>query len=382
MEKPELLIVDDEVNTLIVFKSFLEDNYCVQTAENAGDALEIFEKDKIDLVIADQRMPGMSGVDMLCRMKELNPDCIRIILTAYADFSAVLQAVNEGDVYKFVLKPWNLDEMSSTIKQALEHLESIRARERLLMELYEKNKELKKTAEELASAQDALINTEKIAVVGKLAGSLVHEISNHMTTIYFVDRIAQKYKNDEELQAFTDSIKNLNATVSGMLEVYRHYASSGILHLRKRACDLNEVVNEAVSIACNTSAAKGRLITFEPVSKVEAQVDKQKVMQGLINLIKNAAFATSQQNGRVELSIEDRNEGAVIRVSDNGSGIPADVQERIWEPFFSTKGDSGLGLGLEICKTFIEGHGGIIDFISSPDEGTTFSIFFPKETEY
>ncbi len=382
MEKPELLIVDDEVNTLIVFKSFLEDNYCVQTAENAGDALEIFEKDKIDLVIADQRMPGMSGVDMLCRMKELNPDCIRIILTAYADFSAVLQAVNEGDVYKFVLKPWNLDEMSSTIKQALEHLESIRARERLLMELYEKNKELKKTAEELASAQDALINTEKIAVVGKLAGSLVHEISNHMTTIYFVDRIAQKYKNDEELQAFTDSIKNLNATVSGMLEVYRHYASSGILHLRKRACDLNEVVNEAVSIACNTSAAKGRLITFEPVSKVEAQVDKQKVMQVLINLIKNAAFATSEQNGRVELSIEDRNEGAVIRVSDNGSGIPADVQERIWEPFFSTKGDSGLGLGLEICKTFIEGHGGIIDFISSPDEGTTFSIFFPKETEY
>lgn len=382
MDKARLLIVDDEVNTLIVFRSFLEDNYSVQAADNARVALEIFEKEKIDLVIADQRMPGMSGIDMLCRMKEINPDCIRIILTAYADFSAVLQAVNEGDVYKFVLKPWNLDEMSSTIRHAIEHLESIRARERLLLELYDKNKELEKTALDLENAQDALVNAEKIAVVGKLAGSLVHEISNHMTTIYFVDRIAEKYKNDVELQAFTDSIKNLNATVSGMLEVYRHYASEGVIRLRKQLEDITAIVGDAVSFASKTSASRGRLITFEPESLIEASVDRQKVMQVLVNLIKNAAFATDEEIGRIDVTVDNLPDEVVIRVSDNGTGIPEDVQERIWEPFFTTKGESGLGLGLEICKTFIEGHGGTMDFSTAPGEGTTFSIYLPKEPDF
>src|SRR5262249_36312565 len=103
--------------------------------------------------------------------------------------------------------------------------------------------------------------------------------------------------------------------------------------------------------------------------------------QVMINLIRNGIEATSDYQGRISVKLSVEGSEAVIRVSDNGEGIPQELIERIWEPFFTTKGEEGTGLGLEICRRIIEAHGGHIDCQSDIGRGTTFTLRLPLEPE-
>ncbi len=150
MAKHSILMVDDEQNVLKSLKrQFIDTDYSIFTAESGEQGLKICAKEKIALVISDYRMPRMNGVQFLAKVKEKYPDTIRIVLSGYADVSAIVEAINDGQVYKFLSKPWNDQELLTTIQRSLEHFDLQQENAVLLKELTTANSELKALTDNL-----------------------------------------------------------------------------------------------------------------------------------------------------------------------------------------------------------------------------------------
>ena len=139
----DILYIDDEIHNLNTFRIAFRHLYEIHTAKNAFEGLDVLKENDIKLVISDQRMDGMSGTEFLKRVKKLYPDCIRVILTGYSDVDVIIKAINDGGIYRFILKPWEASEMAQTLKSGLE-LQRIQTQNKnLLHELSELNKFLK-----------------------------------------------------------------------------------------------------------------------------------------------------------------------------------------------------------------------------------------------
>ena len=143
-EQIKILCVDDENNVLRALKRlFMDDDYEIFTAESGSEGIEVLEKEEgIQLIISDYRMPGMDGVEFLRQAHEGWPETIRIVLSGYADTAVAVAAINEGQIYKFIAKPWNDDELRVTIEKALEVFFLRRKNENLAEELMASNEEL------------------------------------------------------------------------------------------------------------------------------------------------------------------------------------------------------------------------------------------------
>ena len=128
-----LLIVDDEPNVLNVLVDFFSNEpYGVFSAATAEDALDILERENIDVVITDELMPGMSGSEFISIVRKKFPDTVRIILTGHASLEKAIRAINEGEIYRFFTKPCNLVDLALTVRQALKHQELLKENKRLI----------------------------------------------------------------------------------------------------------------------------------------------------------------------------------------------------------------------------------------------------------
>ncbi|MGR3294690.1 MAG: response regulator [Candidatus Bathyanammoxibius sp.] len=149
--KPEdytILIVDDDEKILgSLERTFARLGYNVLVAQSGQEGLDILHKKKVELIISDVRMPIMSGVGFLEKAKETMPDAVRIIITGYADIQVAAEAINNVDVFKFVLKPWDRYHLETVVRQGLEHYDATRANKHLHKQLTEQNKELARKAD-------------------------------------------------------------------------------------------------------------------------------------------------------------------------------------------------------------------------------------------
>ena len=141
---PPILYIDDEQDNLTVFYSAFRRNFKVYLANSGQEGIEIMKMHTIHLVIADQRMPEMTGIEFLERIKIEYPDCIRMVLTGYTDVEAIIQAINKGRVYRYITKPWNKDDLKLTIDRALETFNLKRQNRKLFADLEEANQTLEK----------------------------------------------------------------------------------------------------------------------------------------------------------------------------------------------------------------------------------------------
>ncbi len=151
-EKSKVLLADEEQNILKSLKRFLIDIDCkIFTAESGEKGLELLETEQIHIIISDYRMPGMSGVEFLSKVKEKYPETIRIVLSGYADTAAIVEAINLGQVYKFIPKPWDDQDLLSTVKDAFERYRLQHKNIELFEELtakYSESKELTRILED------------------------------------------------------------------------------------------------------------------------------------------------------------------------------------------------------------------------------------------
>ncbi|MDH5598150.1 MAG: response regulator, partial [Cyclobacteriaceae bacterium] len=168
--KYSILYVDDEQVNLDVFKSTFRWYYTVHTALSGKEGLEILEKEKIDMVITDQKMPGMSGVEFLKKIIPSYPDQVRIILTGYSDIEAIAYAINEVGIYQYIQKPWDADEMRHILNKALKQYQLSLDNKQLLIDLKVANEELKQineNLEEKVKERTAEVNLQKVELEEK-----------------------------------------------------------------------------------------------------------------------------------------------------------------------------------------------------------------------
>src|SRR4051812_12569595 len=138
--KPCLLVVDDEPDLVQSVKDLLRFDFRVLGATRASEGLKIAEAENVPVVMSDQRMPEMTGVEFLACLRDRQPDTVRLLFTAFSDLQAVTDAINQGNVYRYITKPFQPDDLRQTLRQAFDHYNLQAERKRLLLEVQEKNR--------------------------------------------------------------------------------------------------------------------------------------------------------------------------------------------------------------------------------------------------
>ncbi|MDP1727071.1 MAG: response regulator [Bacteroidota bacterium] len=147
-DKYNILYVDDEADNLVVFKSAFKKYYHIFTANSASEGIEVLKENEIAVIITDQRMPEMTGIQFLKGIPEV-PENIRMILTGFSDMQAIIEAINSGYVYKYVSKPWDKNELKAIIDEAISAFEKRNELRAYIQELKERNEELEHKVTEL-----------------------------------------------------------------------------------------------------------------------------------------------------------------------------------------------------------------------------------------
>ncbi|MDX9854947.1 MAG: response regulator, partial [Tenuifilaceae bacterium] len=191
-----ILFVDDERHNLLAFKATFRERFTVFTAQSAAEGMQLLKQNGIKVVVSDQRMPETSGVEFLEQVREVSPETIRILLTAYSDFDALIDAVNKGKIYHYISKPWNTGALTLVLDNAFESIE-----------LREKNRALEREAENLRllsairekelllSQLENLKNQIKPHFLFNALGSLVFLIEdNPQEAVEFVRRLSSLYR--------------------------------------------------------------------------------------------------------------------------------------------------------------------------------------------
>jgi signal transduction histidine kinase len=222
-----------------------------------------------------------------------------------------------------------------------------------------------------------LIKSEQLAAVGRLAAGIAHEVKNHLGPFMLADMIAKRYPDDQQIQESAEMMLEAQQHILDLVSEIRNFVSGSETTYTLEPHDLAEVVERVVRFMQCDRVVKKAEVSLACEDRPLVDLDAKGIRQVLINLIRNAADALPEQGGRIQIRIKREGDRAYLHVADNGRGIPEEIQSRIYEPFFTTKGDKGLGLGLDISKKIIEAHHGELDFRSVPGKGTTFRICLP-----
>ncbi|MBI4510575.1 MAG: hybrid sensor histidine kinase/response regulator [Deltaproteobacteria bacterium] len=368
----------------------IETTYDVVTFLSGTAALGAMPDRPPDVLITDFKMPGLDGLALLRAVRQAYPDAVLMLLTGYADKESAIRAINEVGIFQYVEKPWDLQDLLLKLRAGLERRELTASLTAANLDLARRNEELARSLSELARAHEELRKTherlllnERLAVVGRVASGIAHEIGNQLTLVGYAQAIREKVgARDPQVAEYADIIttaqKRLAAMVTEIKDFTRGNGDVPPL-LSSEPTDVALVIEEALSIlryddevkACKTKV----LIESRPL----ALLDRAKLTQVLINLLRNAAQA-SKPGGEILVSVGEDAESRTVQilVEDEGTGMPEDVLSRLGEPFFSTKGERGTGLGLGISRRIVEGHDGVLSFASQVGQGTRVTITLPS----
>ena len=369
-----ILIVDDEQPNLIVLRNFLEAGYRIHEAQAGAQALEIAKVVELDVVITDQRMPEMSGVELLEQIRDLKPDVAGIVLTGFTDPPALISAINRARVFRFLKKPWQPDDILEAVRQASEHVYQTRAIRRLVGLLAKRTDELDASLVQVRSAQSQLLHLERLGTMGKLAAGVVHDLRNLMVSLGYVESVLEQRSVApdvmESVQVGMQGVGNLIHT----LEAMHQFARGGTLTIQKAMLQPSLVVNDALAIArmdMSFRAHKVAVSIEEGLPPVHG--DRQKLTQVLVNLVRNAVQATAQWR-QIGVEASRKNGHVVFAVEDEGPGVSAAVRENLFKPFVSSKGEGGMGMGLYMAKLIVDSHQGEIAVLDRPSGGARFEV--------
>ena len=265
-----------------------------------------------------------------------------------------------------------LSVISSTVGQTLENLRLGERREATI-------RALKETQAHLISTREQLVRSEQLAAIGRLASGLAHEVKNHLSPFMLADMIARKYPDDAETQSAVELMLEARQHIVDLVSEVKGFARGAeAAEGQLTATDLVELCRAVARFAACDAAVKRHRLEVRRVAEPWAQVDVPRIRQVLVNLIKNAAEALDgHPEGRIDIEVDEGEGYASIEVTDNGPGVPEELGSRVFEPFFSTKGEKGLGLGLDISRKIARSHSGDLDYVSTPGVGTRFRLRLP-----
>jgi signal transduction histidine kinase len=379
-----LLVVDDEADVVRSVHDLLRLDYRVMGATSGRAGFDQLSRQPVHIVMADQRMPEMSGVEFLAQVRRDHPACVRLLFTGYADIKAVIDSINLGHVYRYIAKPWDPDELQAIIRQAATHYDLVTERAHLLKEVQAKNAALEKANADLQSAlhlKEAFISVashELRTPVTILVGLSQLAISTAKVEAPLDDWLVRMHQSALRLSRLVDQLGK-------MLAVGRFERS-----LDRRQTDLGALLEEAArDVQVFVQQRQQKLVLDVPSNLGTMPVEASMIRDSLEHLLLNAIKFTPD-GGNIRLAGERKPDKSVaIRVSDEGVGIASEQQIHLFKTFF-TGGDvarhssgmfefgrKGLGLGLSLVRAFVEMHGGKVEVTSEAGKGSCFTILLP-----
>ena len=359
----QVLIVDDDVEQRRLLGEILADAGFATLECNDGEkALEIASREQVAVVIIEDRLPRLTGIETLDRLRTLDPSLRAIVHTAYGSFASAKAAVNVG-AFAYVEKSNDPDGLIHHVRRAARKWREQGRFDRMVVELKE--------------ARDQLSRRERLVILGQLAGSVAHEIRNPLgvmkNSIYYL-RLTQKLQDKKAIQhlgLIEDEIIKTNRIITELLDYARDPKTQiGQFILQEAFYKALAVVEVPETVRLEHEFAD------EPLA---ARGDSGQVERILANFLRNAIQAMPE--GGV-LAMECRREGdeliAVIR--DTGVGIAEQDQRKIFEPLYTGKA-RGIGLGLPLSQRYAKLNGGRIECESQIGQGATFRLVLPATTD-
>jgi two-component system sensor histidine kinase/response regulator len=369
-----ILYVDDDAANLTVLQAACSDEFAILTAESAEAALEVMRQHEIAVLLVDQRMPGMSGVELFEATKEHYPDTVRILITAYSDLTDAINAINRGQVRGYLRKPWDPVHLKATLREGLE--------------VYD-------TRRKVRELERRLLETERVYSLGVVAASVAHELRTPLTALLtsldladmrmrtLLDALGSgRPAGTVEVDSGRKAVEHIEKAKQVAGQITEITSGIELSHRRRdeeKTADMKEVAN--LTLRCVRAELLKRAqiqVDIEPGPLVQGSPNK--LGQVVMNLLINALQALPDRpRGQNVVSLRLRPVGDFVRleVEDNGSGISEEVLGKIFDPFFTTKAHGGTGLGLAISKQIVEEVQGRISVDSKLGRGTMFSVEIP-----
>ncbi len=391
--KDVILCIDDEIIVLDSLKEQLQneyDDYIIEVAESGEEAMEIIDEMiengiELPVVIADFIMPGMKGDELLKQIFHLAPDTKNILLTGQASIEGVSNAVNHANLYRFIAKPWDKEDLILTIKEALRSFYQEKTIIKQNIELKELNTNLERKVE-LRTQELKELNATK----DKFFSIIAHDLRNPFNTLLgFAELIITNiHKYDKiQIEEFVGIIHKTAKNAYSLLENLLDWARSqtGRLEIKPEIINIYGIIAENIELLSNNIARKNIELVNKVNKNVKAFADPNMIHTVIRNLLSNAVKYTNFR-GKIGISSKQAGKFVEISISDTGIGIKKENLDKLFriDMNFITKGtddEVGTGLGLIICKEFIQKSGGEIRVNSNYGKGSDFIFKIPVAKE-
>nr|WP_315397520.1 hybrid sensor histidine kinase/response regulator [uncultured Sphingobacterium sp.] len=359
----EILYIDDELNNLFGFKANFRYSYVVHTASSTVEAQEILIKNpKIRIIFCDQRMPNELGIDFFDRIKKDFPRPIRILLTAYADMETVIDAVNKGNIFRFVRKPWIEEEMISCIEEA--------------DKFYTANSMLDIKNEELEKAYHEL---------DKFAYSVSHDLRDPLTGVLSAVKLGLKFDQVDQIHELLGLMDGSLTRLDLYIDSLRDYYLLRRGELMLSTINFRELFND-IQAFYNMSVRNNDVEFIISVDQREEFICDKTVLELILHNLLSNSFKYQRkdcENKFVKLSVDVFDGNATLKVSDCGIGISSEYINDIFKLFFRASDQAeGMGFGLYNVKSALLKLQGTVDVQSEVGVGTTFTIVVPSKKTY
>jgi two-component system sensor histidine kinase/response regulator len=359
---PIIVIDDDETMRRACQAALRRAGYLVETYADGPSGLKRIEEVRPGVLIVDLKMPGMSGMEVIERLKEVAPDVVVVVITGFATVGTAVEAMKAG-AYDFIPKPFTADELRAIIARAVE-------RYRLSMEA----KRLRKEKEAQARSFITFVSHQlqsPLGAVRQYLDVLLHQMGDEVPARHrqWIDRSSKKI--GEMLQIIADWL-----TFSKV--------EGGQLATERKPVRWQALVPEALDGLAATAAEKQVALQDEVPASLPAVVgDAAALRMVLSNLLSNA-IRYNRPGGQVKVEGVADERAVSLAVADTGIGIAPEHQPHVFEEFYrvrdkSTAGTTGTGMGLAICKRIAEELDGRITLFSEPGQGSTFTVVLPRD---
>lgn len=409
-DSPVILCIDDEEVILTSLERFMEKNFSplctIEMAQSGEDALEIVEElheegQELALVICDYIMPNMKGDEVLSQIYKIFPDVKNIMLTGQASVEGIGSAINHANLYRFITKPWDNNDLILTIQEAFKsycQAREIKHHTQILEQtVKERTKELQETVVDLQNTQEKLIETEKMAALGKLVAGVAHEINTPVgvcvtassTLKNRTEKLAQSCTENTEVKEQLQGISQISDLVlkniqkaNELIKSFKKVAtdqSSG----QFREIELCTYLHEITQTLHPQYAHAGHTLNIE-CPEILLNTAPGPFAQIITNLVINSLVHgfKEKKHGTITIEVQKLENDIQIDYHDDGCGIDKSEQKKVFEPFYTTNRGEGSGLGLHIVYNIITSQlKGTIELVSEKGHGATFKIKLPLNVE-
>jgi two-component system, sensor histidine kinase and response regulator len=354
-----ILYIDDEKNNLNAFKAQFRSNFNIYIADSAQEGLKILKGTDIHVIITDQRMPGITGVQFFESILHEYPEPVRILLTAYSDIESTIDAINKGQVFRYIRKPWDNHDLKMTIENGYE--------------IYKTKKELLQKNLALQKANDEL---------NRFVYSASHELRSPISTIQGIINVAKtdlKTNPENYLGMIQECVSNMDSLIKNIIS----YHKNNKLLNEIKEINFKGIISDIIETYRNDTIISSIDLKLDIDQAIQFMGDEFRIRLTMINLLSNAIKYQKQaeKNKFISIKIQTKSDCAILSIEDNGIGIPEEYCANIFKMFYrGTSQNSGTGIGLYIVKEALDKMGGEITLNSTEGIGSIFKVRIPNST--